>query len=158
VTVALFAGSFDPIHLGHLGVIEHAARAYDDLVVAVLANPDKPGGLFPPPERVRLVAGAVAHLDSVRVTGFHGLTVDLARREGATVLIRAAHKESSSERSMAATNAIISGIPTTLVPGDPSTRAISSSVIRTLVATGELAAARHLVPPNVALALAELAG
>jgi pantetheine-phosphate adenylyltransferase len=157
VSVALFAGSFDPIHLGHLGLIERAAPLHDELIVGVLANPDKPAGLFEPAERVRLIEGAVAHLEGVRVVQFHGLTTDLARREGATVLVRAAHKEMAFERSMAATNELLAGIPTTLVPGDPTTVAISATVVRTLVANGHLGPAQDLVPAVVKAALAERA-
>ena len=83
VAVALYAGSFDPIHLGHLGVIEHAARTYEQVVVAVVANPEKPAGMFRPEERLRLLTGATAHLPTVRSVQFYGLTVALARSEGA---------------------------------------------------------------------------
>jgi pantetheine-phosphate adenylyltransferase len=156
VAVALYAGSFDPIHLGHLGVVQQATRAYDEVVVAVVANPQKATGMFTPEERVQLVNDATAHLSRVRSTHFYGLTVDLARREGATVLLRAAHKEQSSELSMAATNRLIAGIPTILVHADPRTRAISSSLVRQLITAGKLTAAQQLVPPCVARALAEV--
>jgi cytidyltransferase-like protein len=73
VAVALYAGSFDPIHLGHLGVIEHAARTYEQVVVAVVANPEKPAGMFRPEERLRLLTGATAHLPTVRSVQFYGL-------------------------------------------------------------------------------------
>jgi pantetheine-phosphate adenylyltransferase len=154
VAVALYAGSFDPIHLGHLGVIEQAARSYDGVVVAVVANPQKPVGFFRPEERLRLVQEATAHLESVRAVRFHGLTVDLARSEGATVLVRSAHKERASELSMAAMNQVLTGIPTAFVPAGAATRTISSSLVRQLIASGDLAAARELVPPCVAEALA----
>ena len=48
MTVALYAGSFDPIHLGHLAIIERAAAVYDSVVVAVVANPQKASGMFSP--------------------------------------------------------------------------------------------------------------
>lgn len=154
--MALFAGSFDPVHLGHLSVIEQAAAAFDEVVVAVLANPDKASGLFAPAERVRLLVGAVVGLDRVRVEQFHGLTVDLARRTGAGVLVRAAHKEYAVERSLASANHLLAGIPTVFVGADPATGSISSTLVRNLLDTGRLARAQELVPPNVARALAEL--
>jgi pantetheine-phosphate adenylyltransferase len=153
--VALYAGSFDPIHLGHLGAIEQATRTYDEVIVAVVANPRKAGGMFRPEARVQLVDDATAHLPSVRSVHFYGLTVDLARREGATVLVRAAHKEQGNELSMAATNRLMADIPTVFVHADPRTRAISSSLVRQLVDSGELTAAQRLVPACVARALPE---
>jgi pantetheine-phosphate adenylyltransferase len=154
VPVGLYAGSFDPIHLGHLGVIERASKTYDSVVVGVLANPDKPRGMFRPGERVRLVEEATRHLDNVSCHHFYGLTVDLARSVGATVLIRAAHKELHMELLMAAMNLRLAGIRTVMVPASTQTRMISSSVVRQLVASGQLGAAQDLVPARVALALA----
>lgn len=154
MSVALYAGSFDPIHLGHLGVIERAAGDYDRVVVGILANPDKPSGMFRPDERVRLVEGATSHLENVSCQHFYGLTVGLARNVGATLLIRVAHKERDREMSMAAMNLTLAGIPTVMVAPSIGTRAISSSVVRELVANGELAAASELVPILVAPALA----
>jgi pantetheine-phosphate adenylyltransferase len=154
---ALYAGSFDPVHLGHLGVIESAARLYQQVVVAVVANPKKAQGLFTVSERVRLLTDATAHLPTVRTRHFEGLTVDLARDEGAHVLVRSAHKETADELSMAAMNLITADIPTTLVPADQLTRTISSSLIRQLVAAGHIAAAQELVPACVRQALADVA-
>jgi pantetheine-phosphate adenylyltransferase len=155
VTVALYAGSFDPIHLGHLGVIEHAARTYESVVVAVVANPEKSAGMFRPEERLRLATEATAHLPTVRSVHFYGLTVALARREGATVLVRA-HKERGNEFAMAAMNRVLAEIPTVFVPADARTRTISSSLIRQLVDVREVRAAQQLVPACVQQALADL--
>src|SRR5437588_144985 len=107
MSVALYAGSFDPIHRGQVGVIEHAARTYDEVVVAVVANPQKRSGMFTAQERIHLVTEATSHLANVRTVHFYGLTVDLARNVGATVLLRAAHKERGYELSMAASNQLL---------------------------------------------------
>jgi pantetheine-phosphate adenylyltransferase len=156
VTVALYAGSFDPIHLGHLGVIEHAAQTYESVVVAVVANPEKSAGMFRPEERLRLATEATAHLPAVRSMLFYGLTVALARREGATVLVRSAHKERGNEFALAAMNRALAEIPTVFVPADARTRTISSSLIRQLVDVGEVRAAQQLVPACVQQALADV--
>jgi pantetheine-phosphate adenylyltransferase len=153
VTVALYAGSFDPIHCGHITVIELVSRGYDDVVVAVLANPDKSSGLLDPEQRLRLVEESTSHLPMVRSVRFHGLVVDLAREVGATVLVRSAHKERANEVSMAAMNQNLTGIPTIFVPVDVNTRSISSSMIRRLVADGQSTAVEGLVPPAVYRAL-----
>ena len=157
MAVALYAGSFDPIHLGHLGVIEHAARTYEEVAVAVVANPEKSVGMFRPVERLRFLTGATTHLPTVRSVHFYGLTVALARSEGATVLVRAAHKERGNELSMAAMNRLLAEIPTVFVPSDARSRTISSSLIRQLVGAGEVRAAQQLVPACVRQALADVA-
>jgi pantetheine-phosphate adenylyltransferase len=155
VSVALYAGSFDPIHLGHVSVIERAAHTHDEVVVAVVSNPNKPSGMFRTEERLALVIEATSHLPTVRCAHFYGLTVDLARQEGATVLVRSAHKELHDEISMAAMNRAFGGIQTVFVSAEPSTRAISSTVVRQLVSVGHLTAAQEMVPGCVATALAK---
>jgi len=71
---------------------------FQEVVVAVLANPKKAGGMFTIDERVRFLTRATAHLPTVRARYFEGLTVDLARAEGAHVLVRAAHKDTADHR------------------------------------------------------------
>lgn len=153
MSVALYAGSFDPVHLGHVGIIERAAAMHQRVVVAVLANPDKPYGMFEPEERVHLVEKATHHLANVTSLRFHGLTVDLARGVGATVLVRAAHKERDNEFSMAAMNFRLAGIPTLFIATDPETRMVSASAVRRLVGAGQVASAQKMVPASVGAAL-----
>jgi len=112
--------------------------------------------MFRPEERLRLATEATAHLPTVRSVHFYGLTVALARREGATVLVRAAHKERGNEFAMAAMNRALAEIPTVFVPADARTRTISSSLIRQLVDVGEVRAAQQLVPACVQQALADV--
>ena len=151
--MALYAGSFDPIHFGHLGVVARASEMYDRVVVAVLANPEKPSGMFRPAERLRLIDRATADLGNVSSTHFYGLTVDLAKSVGAAVLVRAAHKEWDKEFSMAAMNLRLAGITTAMIPAEAATSTISSSLVRSLVRNGDMASARKLVPGAVADAL-----
>lgn len=153
VPIALYAGSFDPIHLGHLGVIERAAAAFDGVVVGVLANSEKKQGMFAPEARVRLVNDTTAHLPNVSCLHFSGLTVEAARSVGASALLRVTHKEHGDELSMAAMNLMLAGIPTVMLPPNAETTAISSSVVRKLVMDGQVAAASRLVPPSVGAAL-----
>ncbi|MEO1132276.1 MAG: pantetheine-phosphate adenylyltransferase [Cyanobacteria bacterium J06639_1] len=87
MAIALYPGSFDPITLGHLDIIERASRLFDRVVVAILKNPTK-NPLFSPEQRVRQIQQATAHLPAVRAIAFTGLTVNCARECGATVLIR----------------------------------------------------------------------
>src|SRR5438045_9688650 len=76
--VAVYTGSFDPITLGHLNVIERSSRLVDKLIVGIGINIEKQS-LFTPEERVELVHKSIAHLDNVEVRSFSGLAVSFAR-------------------------------------------------------------------------------
>lgn len=76
VKKALFGGSFDPIHLGHISIVEIAADLFDVLYVVVLANPEKPGGMFTRSQRSKLVPASTRHLSNVIVHEYHGLMVN----------------------------------------------------------------------------------
>lgn len=84
---AIYAGTFDPITHGHLDIIQRASRLFEQLTVAVAQNPSKQP-LFSLTERVSLVEQACANLANVRVIGFSGLLVELAKQEGADCLVR----------------------------------------------------------------------
>jgi pantetheine-phosphate adenylyltransferase len=148
VRTAVYPGSFDPFHLGHLEVVQCTAEMFDEVLVAVLINPAKLG-LLAPAERVDLIEESTTHLPNVRGLCHEGLTLDLARREGADVIVRAAGKEVRNERTMAATNEAVSGIRTCFVAPQPATAAISSSLVRMLLATGRHDGIRPLVPAPV---------
>ena len=75
---ALFPGSFDPLHNGHLEVIGTASRLFDSVVVAAVANPQKGEPLFPLEERQEMIRESVVHLDNVKVATFSSLVVDLS--------------------------------------------------------------------------------
>ena len=152
VSVALYPGSFDPFHLGHLAVVERAAREYDKVVVAVVTNPAKTGFLTVA-RRVDLAQAATAHLDNVRCVSHHGLTVDAARAENADVIVRGAGKEWASEMSMAALNKHMTEIETVMIPASPETRWVSSTTIRTLANAGRYDDVKSLVPTAVYAAL-----
>lgn len=85
--IAVYSGSFDPISLGHVSVIERSSRLFDKLIVGVGVNLEK-APLFSSQERVDLVSLATAHLRNVEVRSFSGLTVDFVRACGARVMIR----------------------------------------------------------------------
>jgi pantetheine-phosphate adenylyltransferase len=85
---ALYPGSFDPFTNGHLDVTRRAAQLFDELIVAVAANPEKRAPLFTPDERVEMIREALAGLTNVSVTSYEGLTVDFARRREAQALVK----------------------------------------------------------------------
>ena len=110
MTTALYPGSFDPITLGHLDVIERAAGVFDKLVVGVLVNPRK-SPLLPLDERIESIREAASEqlgdlARRVEVASFDGLTVDFARRLGAGFIVRGlrAVSDFESELQMAHTN------------------------------------------------------
>ena len=84
---ALYPGSFDPLTLGHLDVIERGASLFDQLVVAVLRNPSK-NPCFSVEQRLEQIHLATAHLNNVSVAAFDGLTVDFAQDCGSGVILR----------------------------------------------------------------------
>ena len=85
--VAIYPGSFDPVHLGHLDIIERASRVFDRVVVAVARNSEKEG-LFTPAERLEMLEASIGEMRRVEVDAFDGLTVEFAREKGARVLVK----------------------------------------------------------------------
>ena len=97
MTIAIYAGSFDPITLGHIDIIQRGASIFDELVVGVYYRPEK-RLLFSTEERVRMAQQAVANLKNVRVQSYSGLTVDFAKNVGAQVMVRGLRMSSDFER------------------------------------------------------------
>ncbi len=87
MTVALYPGSFDPIHNGHVDIAQRAAGLFEELIVALYDTPSK-RLLFSTEERLEMARLALSHLDNVRVISYKGLTVDIARELGAQTLVR----------------------------------------------------------------------
>ena len=87
MAIAIYPGSFDPITLGHLDIIERGSKLFDRLIVAVLRNPGKTP-LFTVEQRLDQIRTATQHLPQVKVDSFDGLTVDYANLIGAQVLLR----------------------------------------------------------------------
>lgn len=157
MTTALYPGSFDPIHLGHLDVIEQSAELFGDVVVAVMHNHDKPGGTFGVEERVSLIEQSVAEValaERVRVIAHRGLAVDAARRVEATFIVRGLRNagDFEIEQQMALTNFSVTGVRTVYLPCGTDRGFISSRFVREIALYGgEIG---HLVPAPVARALA----
>ena len=105
MTRALYPGTFDPVTLGHLDLIERALRVFDSLVIAVSENPTK-RPLFPHAERIALLREATRDLPNLEIVGFSGLLVDLIREQQADLLIKGlrAVSDFEYELQMALTN------------------------------------------------------
>src|SRR5512146_3287702 len=86
---AIYPGTFDPIHNGHIDVIRRSVTIFDEVIVAVAYNPHKDSALFTPDERVEMIRDCIRDLEPrARVDKFSGLSVDYAERIGAAVIIR----------------------------------------------------------------------
>jgi pantetheine-phosphate adenylyltransferase len=150
VTTVLYPGSFDPIHNGHLEIIETASKLFDEVVVAAVRNPQKGEPLFTLPERQRLIKEATAHLDNVRITMFASLVVDLAREVGADCIVKGLRVVSDfeSELMMAQMNKRISGFETVFIPSGSEHSYLASKLIREIARYhGDISS---MVPPAVA--------
>jgi len=152
---AIYAGSFDPLTLGHLDLIRRALNVVDELVVAILHNPDKPG-FFTPGQRAEMIGEACADAGLRRVTVAvdEGLLADFARKQGCSLLIRGLRncQDLESESAMARANALLApGLETIFLVAGSDTAGISSSLIRQIAALG--GDTSHFVPANVERAL-----
>ncbi len=151
MAVALYPGSFDPIHNGHLAVIETAAAVFDEIIIGVGHNPAKPSGLFSPEEREAMIKASVAGLANVRVDSFTGLVTVAAAEMGATCLLKGIRSASDLDVEMLQANMNAQsggGIPTVFVPGMGPHALVSSRYIREIAARG--GDVRSVVPAAVA--------
>jgi pantetheine-phosphate adenylyltransferase len=136
--LAVCPGSFDPVTSGHVDVIRRARALFDDVLVAVLANPNK-SALFPLDERVELLREVVERIDGIRVDSVGGgLLVDYCRSVGASAIVKGVRSgnDFAYELPMALMNRHLTGIETVFVPGDPRFGHVSSSLVKEVAGHG----------------------
>jgi pantetheine-phosphate adenylyltransferase len=138
VTSVLYPGSFDPIHNGHIEIIEVASRLFDEVWVAAVRNPQKGDALFSLEDRQAMIAEATAPLGNVRVTMFSSLVVDLARELDVGFIVKGLRVVSDfeSELMQAQMNLAVSGVDTLFIPSGSSHSYIASKFIRDIARFG----------------------
>jgi pantetheine-phosphate adenylyltransferase len=155
VRKALVPGSYDPIHNGHLEVIERVAALFDEVLVAAVHNPNKPAGFFSLEEREEMLIRATEHLPNVSIGHFWGLLVTYAEETNCSVIVKGlrAVSDFESELQMAQMNERLTGIPTLFLPTASRHSFLASRLIREVAQYG--GDVSSMVPVDVARRLSE---
>jgi len=153
MTIAVYPGSFDPVHKGHIDVAERAARIFDHLIVAIFGQPLK-NVLFTAEERTEMMCRSLEHLSNVTVTHYEGMTVDFCREQNAQVIVRGLRMmyDFDREYQMALTNqAFAPGVETICLFTSLNNAFLSSSKVKEVaMAGGDVS---RMVPAHVLQAL-----
>ena len=149
MTKAMYPGSFDPLHLGHLNIVEIAASIFDEVVVVTMQNPEKKSFLSLE-AREDLLKSSFSHLPNVSTANSSGLVVNTAVDLEATVIVKGLRStgDFEIEMQMAQTNKTVAGVETIFIPSEPAHSHISSRFIREIATFGGDVSA--LVPESVA--------
>jgi pantetheine-phosphate adenylyltransferase len=153
--IAVYPGSFDPITLGHLNVIERASRLFDRLIVTVGDNAVK-NAMFTPGERVELICKTTAHLPNIDVQTFQGLAVDYVRSAGARVMVRGVRPitDIAGELTMMMANRRLApDIETLFMIADGELAHVSSSLIKQIAGLASEEELSRFLPPVVVAAV-----
>jgi len=159
VRIAVYPGSFDPITLGHLNVMERASRLFDKLIVAVGVNIEK-APLFEPEERQELIRLATSHLENIEIRTFTGLAVEFVKQCGARVIIRGVRPITDIQAEltmMMANRRLAQDVETLFMIADGELAHVSSSLIKQIAPlAGDEALRRFLPQPAVRAMRAKL--
>ena len=149
MAIALCPGSFDPVTLGHLDIIERSSRHFDEVIVAVIRNPQKTASLFSLEDRQQMLKEATQHLTNILIEFFKGLLVDFARDHGVDAIVKGlrAVSDFDQELQMAQMNQRLSGIDTFFLSTSPQHSFLSSSLVREVARFG--GDVSGMVPKNV---------
>jgi pantetheine-phosphate adenylyltransferase len=149
--VAVYTGSFDPITLGHLNVVERGSKLFDRLIVGIGVNIEKQP-MFSPEERQDLVTRTTRHLGNVEALTFSGLAVNFVRQCGASVILRAVRSLGDIEAEFTMTLAnrkLDSGIETVFLMADDAFSHVSSSLIKQIASLASDEELARFVPAEI---------
>lgn len=156
---AMYPGTFDPITLGHEDLVRRSIRVFDRVVIAIAADTVSKAPMFNLEERVDLAMAAVGDIEGVEVMGYEGLTVDFARANDLSVIIRGLRAVSDFEYEfqLAAMNRhLTEDVETVFLTPTEKYTFISSSLVREIATLG--GDISEFVSPRVKLALMERCG
>lgn len=154
MTRAVYAGTFDPVHYGHIDIISRASGIFDELIIGVGVNPDK-SPIFSAKERIEMLEEALVDMNNLKIVRFKGLLVDFAKEQGAKVVVRGVRTTSDmeSEFQMALTNKQLNyNIETFFMPSDECYTTYSSTLVKQIVKFGKDDVEEQLekfIPENV---------
>lgn len=146
---AIYPGSFDPVTLGHLDIIQRAAVAFDKVIVCVMVNSEKNGGVFTPEERLQLLRRSV-QIENVELDIYRGLVADYAKAKGAQVLVKGLRAVSDYEQEvqMAMINSKLNPeLDTVFFPSSEKYTYLSSSLVKEMARYN--ADLREFVPKEI---------
>ena len=137
--IAIFPGSFDPMTIGHLALLQRAVKLFDKIIVAVGVNIEKKC-FYPVDQRLERIRGAVANMPQVEVETYTCLTTDFCHNKNAGYILRGVRDNAdfAYEQKIAEINHLIApDIETVILLADPQYAAISSSMVRELATFGK---------------------
>jgi pantetheine-phosphate adenylyltransferase len=153
--IAVYPGSFDPITLGHLNVMERASKLFDRLIIGVGVNIEKQT-LFTPEERHAMIHEATADLENVEIRTFTGLAVSFVKQCGARVMVRGVRPitDIAAELTMMMANRRLApDVETLFMIADGELAHVSSSLIKQIASVADDAELARFLPPNVVRAV-----
>ncbi|MBL7983025.1 MAG: pantetheine-phosphate adenylyltransferase [Flavobacteriales bacterium] len=133
--IAVFPGTFDPITIGHVSIVQRALPLFSKVIVGMGVNTSKKT-MFDPEQRIAWIRDAFAGDDRVEAVTFEGLTVELCKTVGARFILRGLRNSTDHgyERSIALMNRQLAGVETIFLPSAPEHAHISSTIVRELIA------------------------
>lgn len=149
-SLAVCPGSFDPVTVGHINIISRAAKLFDKVIVVVLLNSKKNGGMFTPAQRVEFIRKSTAHIPNVEVDYYDGLLADYARSKGADAIVKGLRvlSDYEDEFKQALTNKKLAGdIETVFLITETEYMFLSSSLVKEICSFG--GDISDFVPPEI---------
>lgn len=153
--IAVYPGSFDPITLGHLNVVERLSGLFDRLVIGIGINIEK-RPMFEPQERVELVRKAISHIENVEIHTFSGLAVEFVKRCGSRIMVRGVRPITDIPAEitmMMANRRLAPDVETLFMIADGELAHVSSSLIKEIAPLAGDEQLTRFLPPHVVEAI-----